>query len=168
MLRIAEEISSRVYGFDNEGNPIELSEEGYRLSDGSEVLYRGGKWVDAEEHEYSPVYVGNTDTQAAKRLLGFVQRDTLSDVDKKILSSSPEGAAYAEYERLIGGERIGLSVPTGYPPRVQEYLDEGGTLERLYRELIELGITWYEYFSTYPVERRQELICDMEYEEIHW
>ena len=168
MLRITEEISSRVYGFDNEGKPVELSEEGYRLSDGSEVLSRGSGWVDREGHEFTPVYVGNMDSGAAKRLLGFVRRDTLDEVDKELLRRDPEGAAYVKYERRVGGERIGLSVPTGYPHRVQAYLDEGGSLEGLYRELIELGVTWYEYFSTYPVEPSEGEVCDLEYEEIYW
>ena len=151
MLRIAEEML-----------------EGYRLSDGSEVLSGGSGWVDREGHEYSPVYAGNTDSKAAKRILGFVRRDTLDEVDKELLRRDPEGAAYVEYERRVGGERIGLSNPNGYPSRVQAYLDEGGSLEELYRELTELGVTWYEYFSTYPVEPSEGGELDLEYEEVHW
>lgn len=64
---------------------------GYRLLDGSEVSYRGGKWLDHEGHEYSAVSVGNTDSGAAKRLLGFVERNTLDEIDKELLSRSPEG-----------------------------------------------------------------------------
>jgi hypothetical protein len=40
------------------GTPEEICTEGYRLEDGSEVQYIGGKWVDSAKHEYTPVERG--------------------------------------------------------------------------------------------------------------
>lgn len=164
MLKVIEEISNRVLLSDG----LEADTEGYRLENGLEVQYIGGKWVDPSDNEYTPVSIPSTDSTAKKRIIGFVRRDTLNDVDKELLRRDPEGAAYVEYERRVGGEQIGLSVPTGYPSRVQAYLDEGGSLEGLYRELTELGVTWYEYFSTYPVELSEGGELDLEYAEVYW
>lgn len=139
--------------------------EGYRLSDGSEVLYQGSGWVDHAGNEYSPVHIGNTDSKAAIEPVGFVRRATLSADDIELLGRDPEGAAYVEYERLVGGERI-LPLPTGYPSRVQAYLDKGGSLERLYHDLTELGITWYEFFSICLIEHSES--GEPECEEVRW
>lgn len=142
----------------------ELSEGGYRLSGGALIRYEAGGWRDTQGHEYTAVRAGG-------RLIAFAQRDTLDAVDKEILRKSPEGAAYVRYNELIGGECIGLSVANGYPMRVQEYLERGGTLEGLYEECIEAGITWCERLGVYPIEPSEigePLPNDMEYEEIHW
>lgn len=143
----------------------EILLEGYRLSDGSEVLYQGSGWVDHAGNEYSPVHIGNTDSKAALEPVGFVRRATLSADAIELLRRDPEGAAYVEYERRVGGERI-LPLPTGYPSRVQAYLDKCGSLEGLYHKLIDLGVTWYEYFSIYPVEHSESGYP--EYEEVRW
>lgn len=73
------------------------------------------------------------------------------------------------YNELIGGERIGLSVPVGYPHEIQCYLEEGHTIAEIYEECIERGITWYELFSLYPVDSTEEnMEPDVEYERIYW
>lgn len=164
MHRISEKLLLRM--LDNTGGePLELCSEGYRLTNGAEVLYEGGKWLDREGHEYTSVSIPNTDSTISKRLIGFVQRDTLGAADKELLSRSPEGAAYVRYNELIGGERIGLSIPVGYPYEVQRYIDEGHTLEEIYEECIRAGITWYELFSLYPVDGVEP---DREYERVLW
>lgn len=139
--------------------------ECYELANGVQVFSDAGKWIDRKGHEYTSVSVGNTDSGAAKRLLGFVQRDTLNKTDKEILSKSPEGAAYVRYNELIGGERIGLSIPVGYPHEIQSYIDEGHTIKSIYELCIGAGITWYELFSLYPVNTGEP---DKQYERILW
>lgn len=157
MYRVADKIMLRM--LDNTGcEPMEICSEGYRLTDGTEVLYQGGSWLDREEHEYTPVAIPSTD--GSRSIIGFVRRDTLSQADKELLRGSPEGAAYVRYNELIGGERI----PVVYPHEVQSYIDQGHTIEEIYEECISSGITWYERFSLYPVEE----ISDAEYERIMW
>lgn len=61
----------------------------------------------------------------------------LTDKEKKILQDDEE-LAYQEYNKKIGGEPIGLIVPFGYPPGVEE---KGGVIA-VYKECIKKGVTW--------------------------
>lgn len=151
MLRIAEKISYRMYKADVD---LEVCEEGYRLTDGTEIIWEAGSWLDRNGHEYTSVAIPSTD--GSRSIIGFVQRDTLSEAEKRLLSKDTEGAAYVRYNKLIGGESV--SMPSGYPTEVQSYLNEGHTVEEIYEECIAAGITWYERFSIYPVEDDPELI----------
>ncbi len=137
MYKVLEPLSFRVYTLE----AGDICVEGYKLADDREVMYLNGKWVDFKDREYTPVTI--------ERIIGFNQKNSLSKVDIKILSSTPEGKAYVEYNKRIGGDILGLEVPNGYPPPVQEYLDKGHTLEELYRECIEAGVSWEERFSWY-------------------
>lgn len=153
MLRIVTEIYDRL-------------EEGYRLTDGTELFLQSGGWLDCKGRKYTSVAISSTD--GGRSIIGFVRRDTLDKADKEIMSVNPEGAAYVRYNELIGGERIGLSMPVGYPYEIQEYLEGGGTLEGIYEGCVRAGITWYEMFSLYPVDRRVVSDPDVEYERIVW
>lgn len=62
----------------------------------------------------------------------------LKDYEIKILQADEEGRAYIEYNDKVGGEPIGLIVPFGYPPGVEE---RGGVIA-VYKECIEKGVTW--------------------------
>lgn len=151
MLRILEKISYRMYKADID---IEACEDGYRLSDGTEVIFEAGSWLDQKGHEYTSVAIPSTDGN--RSIISFVQRDTLSEAEKRLLSKDTAGTAYVRYNELIGGESI--SMPSSYPVEIQSYLNEGHTIEEIYEECIEAGITWYERFSIYPVEDNPELI----------
>lgn len=140
MVKVKEPICLRNYGF-SENNPIELCIEGYRLENGLEVMYINGKWMDSKENEYTAVTMGE--------IVGFNRKNTLTKHDKQILNQSPEGRAFIKYNELIGGDNLGLNVPWGYPPSVQDYLDEGHTIEEIYRECIKAMISWEERFSCY-------------------
>lgn len=141
MIIVKEPISIRNYGF-SEGKPVELCVEGYRLMDDTEIMYINCKWVDVNSNEYTPIKIKG-------ELIGFNKKNTLDKIDKELLKQSPEGKAYVEYNERIGGDKLGLNVPWGYPPRVQRYLDEGHTLEEIYRECIYKGISWEEMFNCY-------------------
>lgn len=156
MLRILEKISYRVYKTDID---IEACEDGYRLSDGTEVIFEADSWLDNKGNEYTSVAIPSTD--GSRSIIGFVQRDTLSETEKRLLSKDTAGAAYVRYNNLIGGESV--SMPSGYLVEIQSYLDEGHTVEEIYDECIAAGITWYERFSIYPVEDNPELI-----EQVMW
>lgn len=149
MYKIKEPMSYRNYAY-SEKEPLEICVEGYRLENGVEVMYIGGKWVDFKENEYTAVTIGE--------LIGFNRKNTLTKANKQILRLSPEGKAYIEYNKRIGGESIGLNVPYGYPSRVQDYLDEGHTIEEIYRECIQRGISWEERFSCYI--ENDPTVCD--------
>lgn len=140
MYRIKEHMIFRNYAY-NDKEPLEICTEGYRLENAVEVMYIDGRWVDFKGNEYTAVTL--------KRIVGFNRKNTLTEVDKRLLRQSPEGEAYIEYNKRIGGDNIGLSVPFGYPPRVQAYLDEGHTIEEIYKECIQREISWEERFSCY-------------------
>jgi hypothetical protein len=65
-------------------------------------------------------------------------RMVLDQSDIKFYKSSDEGKAYLRYNDAVGGEPIGLQIPTGYPEGVEEH---GGVI-KVYEECIEKGITW--------------------------
>lgn len=115
MLKVIEPISSRVLLSDG----LEIDTEGYRLENGSEVQCIGGKWVDFEDHEYTPVQMGS--------IVGFNQ-----------IATTDELSPYGEYNRALGGDRI-----------PSELIPEGDTEEGLYRECILRGICWEELLSSY-------------------
>lgn len=68
----------------------------------------------------------------------------LDRVDKKILSETPEGRAYLEYNDKIGGEPFGYCVGMPFFDIEGKY----GGLEGLYRECIRQGKTWEELLGT--------------------
>lgn len=54
---------------------------------------------------------------------------------------------FEEYKKVTGGEEpIGLMVPFGYPPGVEE---RGGVIA-VYNECIEKGITWEDLLDWHP------------------
>lgn len=140
--------------------PTPYEAESYTLSNRRRVSwdYKSQSWRDRHNQEYYPVKMG--------KIVGFNKLNTLSQKEKEILSQTPEGKAYVEYNERIGGERLGLNVPWGYPPCVQDYLDQGHTLEELYKECIERGASWEELFSCY-IEYDPK-IQDELYVEVFW
>lgn len=122
------------------------------------MQYIDGKWVDTKKREYTAVTMG--------KIVGFNRKNTLKKIDKQLLSQSPEGRAYVEYNMRIGGDNLGLEVPWGYPPSVQRYLDEGHTVKEIYEECIQLGISWEERFSCYI--ENDPSVCDSYVVEVHW
>lgn len=133
--------------------------ESYTLSNRRRVSwdYKSQSWRDKAGNEYTAVSMG--------QIVGFNRKNTIKEVEKELLRYSPEGKAYIEYNERIGGDPLGLNVPWGYPPCVQEYLDQGHTIEEIYRECIEAGISWEERFSCYIDEDPNG--CDS-YVVIHW
>lgn len=132
--------------------------ESYILTNRQRITWdhKSQSWRDRHGKEYTPVTMG--------KIVGFNRKNTLSEIDKQLLSITPEGRAYVEYNERIGGEVIGLEEPWGYPPCISEYLEQGHTLEELYRECIERGVCWEELFSCYiehdPKERmRNKIRC---------
>jgi hypothetical protein len=117
--------------------------ESYILTNRQRITWdhKSQSWRDRHGKEYTPVTMG--------KIVGFNRKNTLSEIDKQLLSITPEGRAYVEYNERIGGEVIGLEEPWGYPPCISEYLEQGHTLEELYRECIERGVCWEELFSCY-------------------
>ena len=137
MLKIIEPTMLRNYGLNVDNEPIELCTEGYKLENGVDIMYISGKWLDYADNEY-------TEVKLHKELIGFNEKNMLDDVDKEMLSSSPEGRAYVKYNEIIGGERIGLEVLNGYLEPVYAILEAGGTIEGIYKECIQKGISWEE------------------------
>ena len=117
--------------------------ESYILTNRQRIIWdhKSQSWRDRHNREYYPVRMG--------KIVGFNRLNTLDTIDKQMMSTTPEGRAYIEYNEKIGGDRIGLEVPWGYPPCIEEYLEQGHTLEGLYRECIERGVSWEELFSCY-------------------
>ena len=67
-------------------------------------------------------------------------------VDLKFLNETEEGRKYLEYNDIVGGEPIGLIVPFGYPPGVEEM---GGEIA-VYNVCIKRGITWEDLLDYHP------------------
>ena len=97
--------------------------ESYILTNRQRITWdhKSQSWRDRHGKEYTPVTMG--------KIVGFNRKNTLSEIDKQLLSITPEGRAYVEYNERIGGEVIGLEEPWGYPPCISEYLEQGHTLE---------------------------------------
>jgi len=57
-----------------------------------------------------------------------------------------EGRKYLEYNEKVGGEPLGLTVPVGYPPGVEEM---GGVIA-VYEECIRRGIRWEDLLGYHP------------------
>lgn len=54
---------------------------------------------------------------------------------------------FKEYKKATGGkEPLGLMVPFGYPPGVEER----GGVEAVYRECIEKRVTWEDLLNFHP------------------
>lgn len=144
---------------DPENNtPYEV--ESYTLSSRRKVVwdYKSQSWRDKAGNEYTAVSMG--------KIVGFNRKNTLKEAEKELLRQSPEGKAYVEYNERIGGDRLGLEVPWGYPPSVQNYLDEGHTVTEIYEECIEAGISWEERFSCYV--ESDPSVCDSYVVEVLW
>lgn len=75
----------------------------------------------------------------------------LTEKEKKILQDEEE-LAYREYKKKMGGEPIGLIIPFGYPPGVEE---KGGVIA-VYKECIKKGVTWEELLN-YNVDERVDV-----------
>lgn len=75
----------------------------------------------------------------------------LTEKEKKILQDEEE-LAYQEYKKKMGGEPIGLIIPFGYPPGVEE---KGGVIA-VYKECIKKGVTWEELLN-YNVDERVDV-----------
>lgn len=75
----------------------------------------------------------------------------LTEKEKKILQDEEE-LAYQEYKKKVGGEPIGLIIPFGYPPGVEE---KGGVIA-VYKECIKKGVTWGELLN-YKVDERVDV-----------
>ncbi len=69
----------------------------------------------------------------------------LTEKEKAILRDEEE-IAYQKYKKKVGGEPIGLIVPFGYPPGVEE---KGGVIA-VYKECIKQGVTWQELLHYNP------------------
>ncbi len=115
MLKVIEEISSRVLLSDGS----EADTEGYRLENGLEVFYIGGKWVDPSDNEYTPVQIGS--------IVGFNR-----------IATTDELSPYGEYNRALGGDRM--------PSKL---IPEGDTEDGIYAECLQRGISWEELLSSY-------------------
>jgi hypothetical protein len=77
----------------------------------------------------------------------IVAKIKLSKNDIKYYQSYEEGRVYLEYNEKIGGEYLGLTMPYGYPPGV----DEMGGVINVYNECIRRGVTWQEFLGVKPV-----------------
>lgn len=75
----------------------------------------------------------------------------LTEKEKKILQDEEE-LAYQEYKKKVSGEPIGLIIPFGYPPGVEE---KGGVIA-VYKECIKKGVTWEELLN-YNVDERVDV-----------
>lgn len=75
----------------------------------------------------------------------------LTEKEKKILQDEEE-LGYQEYKKKVGGEPIGLIIPFGYPPGVEE---KGGVIA-VYKECIKKGVTWEELLN-YNVDERVDV-----------
>jgi len=71
----------------------------------------------------------------------------LTEKEKKVLQDEEE-LAYQEYNKKVGGEPIGLTVPFGYPPGVEE---KGGVIA-VYKECIKKGVTWEKLLNYNPID----------------
>ena len=76
--------------------------ESYTISSRRRVTwdYKSQSWRDRHNREYTPVRMG--------KIIGFNMKNTLSKTDKEILSTSPEGKAYVEYNEAIGSYWISV------------------------------------------------------------
>lgn len=79
----------------------------------------------------------------------------LTDRERELLET-PEDRAYQKYRKAIGGDPapIGLQVPDGYPPGVEE---RGGVVA-VYEACIEQGCTWEELLGYQPPEDEDDAI----------
>lgn len=117
---------------------IERKAEGYKLSRRLEVIYTGRYWRDSKGRQYSPVRYRGV-------IVGFTRKDTLTEEQRALYSGSEEGRVYIAYNHAIGGDRICLEVPVGYPEGVEK---QGGTIA-VYEKCIRQGITWEELLGCY-------------------
>ena len=64
----------------------------------------------------------------------------LDKIQKELCQMDEEGRAYLQYNEIVGGEPLGLTVPYGYPEGVEEL---GGVIA-VYRECIRKQLRWEE------------------------
>lgn len=117
---------------------IEHKADSYRLIKRLEVIHTGNYWRDSKGRLYSPVRYRGV-------IVGFNRKDTLTEEQRALYSDSEEGRAYIAYNHVIGGDRICLEVPVGYPEGVEK---QGGTIA-VYEKCIRQGITWEELLGVY-------------------
>ncbi len=72
-----------------------------------------------------------------------VERYEIEDYILEDLLVTEEGKLFVEYNKLTGGDPIGLIVPFGYPKGVNEM---GGVIP-VYKKCIEQGSTWQELLN---------------------
>jgi hypothetical protein len=58
--------------------------------------------------------------------------------EERAMFEREEDKAYEEYNKIIGGDPIGLEIPNGYPEGVEE---RGGVIA-VYNECIKKGVKW--------------------------
>lgn len=117
---------------------IEHKADSYRLIKRLEVIHTENYWRDSKGRQYSPVRYRGV-------IVGFTRKDTLTEEQRTLYSVSEEGRAYIAYNHVIGGDRICLEVPVGYPEGVEK---QGGTIA-VYEKCIRQGITWEELLGVY-------------------
>lgn len=72
-----------------------------------------------------------------------MERYEIEDYILEDLLETEEGRLFVEYNKLTGGDPIGLTVPFGYPKGVEQM----GGVEAVYKECIKKGITWQELLN---------------------
>jgi hypothetical protein len=79
-------------------------------------------------------------------------RVTVKWPDEQIerFKETEEGRAYLEYYSKTSGDRIGLTVPYGYPGGIKDSKD----IIAVYKECVKRGVTWEELlgFERPPVD----------------
>lgn len=72
-----------------------------------------------------------------------MERYEIEDYILEDLLETEEGRLFVEYNKLTGGDPIGLIVPFGYPNGVEKM----GGVEAVYKKCIEKGVTWQELLN---------------------
>ena len=97
------------------------------------------KWKDRYNREYTQVHI-------AGKLVGFNLKNSLTEIDKRMLQeisgADPQSieVSYIDYNREVGGEPFGFT--TGMP--VEADPDKYGGISEMYRECIRRGVAWEE------------------------
>lgn len=117
---------------------IKKTVDGYRLKNNLAVIPVQKNWKDWKGRLYTPVRYKGV-------IVGFNRKNTLTEAQKALYSTSEDGKAYIAYNERIGGESLGLDVPVGYPEGVEE---QGGVIA-VYEKCIEKGIAWEELLGVY-------------------
>lgn len=119
----------------------EYERESYTLSRKRRVSWdiKDQKWKDRYNREYTQVHI-------AGKLVGFNLKNSLTEIDKRMLQeisgADPQSIEvnYIDYNREVGGEPFGFT--TGMP--VEADPDKYGGISEMYRECIRRGVAWEE------------------------